>query len=205
MSRRWPPWRRRRGARREWRGPAGRGRDRGRGGRCRSSARWTGRSFRRLAPGRTRPASMAAAAPSTMPTRTGVPAAKPLAAAATGVTWPTICAHGSAGGSLAASRPMADDQLGGPALGGAVKEHGERPHGVVHAVCAAEPVGDVAVGLEHLVGARIEVGRVFLEPEQLRCQEVRVDAAAVDGGDPVLADSRAQPARIDLLSGGPSR
>ena len=50
---------------------------------------------------------MAAAAPSTMPARTGVPAAKPLAAAASAVTRPTICAQGSAGGSLAASSSMA--------------------------------------------------------------------------------------------------
>ncbi len=88
------------------------------------------------------------------------------------------------------------DQLGGPTLGRAVEEHGERPHGVVHAERAAEPVGDVAVGLEHLVGAGIQVGRMLLEPEQLGGQEVGVDAAAVDGGDTLLADYLTQPGAL---------
>ena len=124
------------------------------------------------------PATKADATWSAQPATTGVPAARPVAAAAAGVTPPITSCERRTGGSTRRLDVAERDEVGGRRAGREVDEARlERPVLLERPDAGEAPV-EVVVGAEHGRDAGEHLGLVALQPAQPGRDQLLVDAVA---------------------------
>ena len=141
-----------------------------------------------IVPGSTTPTPTPLADWSPPPATTGVPARRPVAAAAPAVTTPV-----TSGPSCVPRHPGGVDlerreDLGRPVAGGEVEQDGPRPIGLVEGVLAGEPEPHVVLGQENVRHPAPDLRLVVADPDQLRCREARQGVIAGDLDEPLRAD-----------------